>query len=129
MNSEWLRATPLYRYLDSRLCWCQDPSTSQWFRGVGPDAKTLGTSFKRDPIFPKAWICQVANNPEVDVIGEVIGLLLPAPLPDEIDLLHGALDFACAVEEDDLGKIALAGFGVVVGVIGLVGWNRNRRAA
>ena len=130
MNSGWLRTTPLYRYLDGQLTSFWDPVSRQWMRPVfGPDAKRLGQAFKADATFPTSWICQAAANPEVDLVGEIIALVLPEPVSGEIDLLRGALDIACGFEEDDLGKVALAGLGVAVAVIGLVGWNRNRRAA
>ena len=130
MNSGWLRTTPLYTYLDGQLASFWHPVSRQWMRPVfGPDAKRLGQAFKADATFPTSWICQAAANPEVDLVGEIIALVLPEPVSGEIDLLRGALDIACGFEEDSLGKVALAGLGVAVAVIGLVGWNRNRRAA
>jgi hypothetical protein len=85
--------------------------------------------FKADPTFPTSWVCQVAANPEVDVVTKIIGLMLPEPVSGEINLLRGASDIACGSKGDDFGKVALAGSDVAVAVIGLVGWNRNRRAA
>jgi hypothetical protein len=130
MNSEWLCATPLYAYLDGRLTCTWDPVSGHWMRPVfGPDAKRLGQAFKADATFPSPWICQVAANPEVDLVGDIIALVLPEPVSGEIDLLREAIDIACGVEEDNLGKVALTGFGVAVAVIGLVGWSRNRKGA
>jgi hypothetical protein len=81
------------------------PPTGQLVRWTfGPDTKSLANWFKHDPAFPTAWIFEVANSPAIGVIGDVIDLLLPDPVPGEIDILHDALELACAVEEDNVGR-------------------------
>lgn len=123
------RATPLYDYLYGWQCWAYDPSLGQWSRRVfGPDHTTVGTAFKQDPAFPRSWLCQIADSPYMEVVGEVVDLVLADPLPGEFDVLHGALEFACAVEEDNSGMVVMGAVGVLIGAVGLVEWSRRRRA-
>jgi hypothetical protein len=124
------RSTPLYDYLDRWQGWVYDSPRGQWERSrvFGPNTATLGTAFKSDPTFPRAWLCQVADSPYVDLIGDIVDVVLADPLPGEFDVLHGALELACAIEEDNSGMLVLGSIGALIGIVGLVEWSRRRRA-
>lgn len=115
------------RYLCARRL-RPDPNTGtccSW--SFGTDPHSLAATFKRDPRFPRFSVCALIENPEVDLLGVVVEVILPEMLAGELSVVRDALELACDVEQGNWGAALVAGL-ALAGAIG-VGVAATRSAA
>jgi hypothetical protein len=97
-----------------------DPNTGAcWSWSFGTDPHNLAAAFKRDPRFPRFSVCALIENPEVDLLGAVVDVILPEMLAGEFGVVRDALELACDTDQGNWGAALVAGL-ALAGAIGVV---------